>query len=159
MIDPDEFRAVMRNLVSGVTVVTTNIDGQRYGMTVTAFSSVSLDPTLIQVSLEKDSRTHEAVHRSGRLAISILEAGQDEVARQFAAPGSDGFEGSDIEVGETGLPLITGAIGHLECRVVKEFEGGDHTIFIGEVLEGRASAGTPLVHFRGSYQGIATRKG
>jgi flavin reductase (DIM6/NTAB) family NADH-FMN oxidoreductase RutF len=159
MIDPDEFRAVMRNLVSGVTVVTTSMDGQRFGMTVTAFSSVSLEPTLIQVSLERDSRTHEAVRRSGTLAISILEASQDDVAHQFAAPGSDAFEGCDIELGEMGLPLIAGAIGQLECRVVEEFQGGDHTIFIGEVLEGRSSAGAPLVHFQGSYRGIADEKG
>jgi flavin reductase (DIM6/NTAB) family NADH-FMN oxidoreductase RutF len=152
MITAQEYRAVMRNLVSGVTIVTTELDGQPYGMTATSFTSVSLEPMLVQVCLEKDSRTHHAVKGSRDMAINILAAGQEQIARQFAAPGSTGFDNCEIAAGETGLPLIAGAIGHLECRVVQEFEGGDHTIFLAEVAAGKAGEGTPLVHFRGDYQ-------
>jgi flavin reductase (DIM6/NTAB) family NADH-FMN oxidoreductase RutF len=151
MITPDVFRAVMRNLVSGVTVVTTRFEGEQFGMTATSFTSVSVDPILVQVSLQKGSRTHEAVGRSGKLAVSILAAGQQRVAAAFAVPGSSGFQVCDVEEGPAGLPLIAGAIGHLESRVVDQFEGGDHTMFIGEVLSGHAGQGPPLIHFQGRY--------
>ena len=151
MISPEEYRAVMRNLVSGVTIVTTEVDGELYGMTATSFTSVSLDPMLVQVSLQQSSRTHEAVKRSGAMGVSILSARQERVARRFAMRGADGFAVSEVETGESGLPLISGAIGHLECRVVEEFEGGDHTIFLAEVTGGKAGIGSPLIHFQGDY--------
>ncbi len=154
MISPEEYRAVMRNLVSGVTVVTTTADGRRYGMTATSFTSVSLDPMLVQVCLQKSSRTHGAMRRSRRLGISILAAGQEEVARRFSSHATDAFEGCEIVPGDTGLPLISGAIGHLEGRIVQEFEGGDHTIFLAEVEAGRAANGPPLIHFQGGYRAM-----
>lgn len=155
MIDPEAYRGVMRNFASGVTIVTTAVDGQRYGMTATSFSSVSLDPMLIQVCLDKESRTHDAVKQVGTFAVSILGAEQEQVARSFSTKGIDRFEDCSHADGSLGMPLIDGAIASLECRVSDEIDGGDHTIFVAEVLEGNHFEGAaPLVYFQGSYHQI-----
>lgn len=155
MIDPDGFRAVMRCLASGVTVVTTALDGAPYGMTATSFASVSLDPMLVQVSLRRTSHTHEAIRRAGAFAANILAAGQEEVAHHFSTYGLDRFGDLAVAPGPAGMPLLDGAIAALECRVVEERPGGDHTVFLGEPLSGRAGEGPPLVYFQGAYRRLA----
>lgn len=155
MIDADGYKAVMRNLASGVCIVTTAVDGQRFGMTATSFTSVSLDPMLVQVSLDKESRTHDAVKQVGLIGVSILGAHQEQIARSFSTKGIDRFEDCSHSVGQLGMPLIDDAIGTLECRVIEVIDGGDHTIFVAEVLEGATVKGTePLVYFQGDYRGL-----
>lgn len=141
----------MRNLAAGVTIVTTTLDGEHYGMTATSFNSVSLDPMLVQVSLDLKSRTYKAVKGSGLYAVNILAEDQVAVARRFAIKSDDRFEGLPVELGETGVPLLSGAIGTLECRVTEELPGGDHAIFVGEVVAGAAGSRPPLLYFRGMY--------
>lgn len=151
MIPADDYRAVMRNVASGVPVVTSVLNGEHYGTTVTAFSSVSLEPPLVQVTLDLNSNTREVVEKSGVFAVSILAADQERIARDFSTKGIDRFENCAVKMGVTGLPLVAGAIGGLECRVVDKFPGGDHTIIVGEVLHGFAYEGPPLIYFQGSY--------
>lgn len=155
MIDSDDFRAVLRNLASGVPVVTTLWESAYYGTTATAFSSVSLEPPLVQVTLDLKSNTREIIDKSGMFAVSILGADQERIARDFATKGIDRFENCAVKFGETGLPLVVGAIGHFECRVADKLPGGDHSIILGEVLNGSADEGLPLIYFRGDYRTLA----
>lgn len=155
MTEPGDFRAVLRNLASGVPVVTTVWETTNYGTTATAFTSVSLEPLLVQVTLDRESNTREMIDRSGMFAVSILAAGQERIARDFATKGIDRFENCEIKVGANGMPLVAGAIGHLECRVAEKFPGGDHTIVVGEVLDGAAYDGPPLIYFQGNYRRLA----
>lgn len=157
MVNPEEYRAVMRNLVAGVTVVTTRLEDKPSGMTATSFTSVSLEPMLVQVSLDRDSRTHDAIQASGKFAINILAADQEDIARHFSTAGVDRFQVCELRNGVTGMPLIVGAIGHLECSVVEETEGGDHTIFIGEVIHVDTDDRPPLLYFQGEYRRLAER--
>ena len=155
MIDPAGYKAVMRNLASGVCIVTTSVDGEKFGMTATSFTSVSLDPMLVQVTLDKESRTHDAVKKVGLFGVSILGADQEAIAKSFSTKGVDRFEDLAHTTGTLGMPLIDGAIGVLECRVVEDTDGGDHTIFVGEALEGDNVQGAkPLVYFQGGYRNI-----
>lgn len=151
MTTPEEYSAVFRNLASGVTVVTTLNDGKFFGMTATSFTSVSLEPMLVQVSLAKDARTHDAVRDAGTFAANILAANQETVARDFATPQKERETITATHAGKMGLPLIDGAIGHFECRVTEMVDGGDHTIFVGEVVESAVEGGAPLVYFQGNY--------
>lgn len=155
MTSEEEFRAVMRNLAGAVTIITTAVKGSYHGTTATSFNSVSIDPLLVQVSLDLSSRTRRALKQSGMFAINILAADQEPIARNFALLDVDRFEGCDIEIGASGLPLIAGALGHIECKVVDEYPGGDHTIFLGEVLRASSRDGEPLIYFDGNYRRLA----
>jgi flavin reductase (DIM6/NTAB) family NADH-FMN oxidoreductase RutF len=155
VITADEYRGIMRNLAAGVTVVTTELDGRFFGMTATSFTSVSLEPMLVQVALEKTSRTHAAVQQARKFGVNILGGDQEAIARKCSETlASDRFDDIDVKAGEIGVPLIIGAIGTLECELVDEMQGGDHTVFVGEVLHGFASDGPPLIYFRGDYRSL-----
>ncbi len=155
-IDAELFKRVLGSFASGVTVVTTRDGGgQPRGMTVSAFSSVSLDPPLVLVCIDLKAESHPDLRAAGRFAINILGEGQHELSRRFAAKGVDRFAGVPVRPGVTGLPLLEGALGVLECRVVGEHPAGDHTIFIGEVEAAAVESEGPLLHFRGSYGAFA----
>lgn len=150
VVDQTDFRNAMARFASGVTVVTTkNAEGAPVGFTASAFSSLSLDPPLVLVCLQKDAESYPAFIAADNMAISILAAGQDETAWRFAKRGTDKFSGIAINQGEvTGLPLIAGALVQLECRIAERLPGGDHTILIGEVLRAQTDMdGEPLLHF------------
>ncbi len=156
MVDPATFRDVMAQWPSGVTVVTTLVDGVRHGMTASSFSSVSLDPPLISVCLDKRLYSHELISRGGVFGVNVLAKDQAEVARRFAGmvPGlevEDRFDGESWTTAATGVSLLDSALGWLDCRVLHEYPGGDHTIFVGEVLAGHAARRTAplLFHSRG----------
>lgn len=145
----------MRNLASGVPVVTTVWEGDFYGTTATAFTSVSLDPPMVQVTFDLQSNTRAIIEKSGIFAVSILASDQTQVARDFSAKGIDRFRNCSIHVGGSGLPLIAEAIGTLECRVIDKFSGGDHIIYLGEVVQGGAEERPPLIYFQGDYRKLA----
>ena len=151
-IDPDLFRRVLGSFASGVTVITTcNHAGQPKGMTVSAFSSVSLDPPLILVCIDRKAECHPDLQSDRRFAVNILGEAQREMSRRFAAKDVDRFAGVHVRRGALGLPLLEDALGSLECRVVGEHPAGDHTIFVGEVEAASVRPEAPLVHFRGRY--------
>ena len=154
MVTPDLFRSVMSNWGSGVTVVTTDADGIPYGLTVSSFASVSLDPVLVLVCLDNRLSGLHHFKESKRFGVSILSASQEEVSRLFAKKGTD--RPNDLYFqGKTGVPLLRNSLAVLECDSVAEYAGGDHTIFLGQVrsldvLEGK-NAAKPLLYFRGAY--------
>jgi flavin reductase (DIM6/NTAB) family NADH-FMN oxidoreductase RutF len=153
-IDDAQFKLAMAHFASGVTVVTTEYDGKPFGMTVAAFSSLSLHPPLVLVCIEKTVKTHDAIAGAGTFGVSILNSRQADISNRFASRADDKFAGTEIVRGELGVPLIAGAITRLECRVSETLEGGDHTIFVGEVVEANTEEGEPLVYFRSGYREI-----
>ncbi|GAA3228214.1 flavin reductase [Dactylosporangium siamense] len=135
-IDPDTFRSVLAQWPSGVSVVTTVAGDGWHGMTASSFSSVSMDPPLILVCLNRRIITHALIEASGVFAVSVLAKDQTVVGRRFAGQEdvSDRFAGGAWETRVTGAPVLTDAVGWLDCRVVHAYAGGDHTIFVGAVL-------------------------
>lgn len=150
-VDGELFRAVVGHFASGVAVITSRDEGVDYGATVSAVSSVSLDPPTMLVCLNTRMGTQVATQRSGAFAVNVLSDGQGDLARRFATPSSDKFNGVRIQRGVLGLPLIEGALAHLECRVREEMSGGTHRIFIGGVHAAHARTGRPLSYFRGTF--------
>ncbi|HYJ78337.1 MAG TPA: flavin reductase family protein [Longimicrobiaceae bacterium] len=158
MIDPSEFRRVMGHFASGLAVVTTaRPDGTPCGLTASAVCSVSLQPTLLLVCVERTSDTHACIERCGSFAINVLPEGKGEtLARRFAAwEVGDKFQGVAFRKEHTGAPVLDGALAWLDCRVHGECAGGDHTVFVGEVLAAGSGEGVPLVYYRGGYGGFA----
>ncbi|HEY0142433.1 MAG TPA: flavin reductase family protein [Thermoanaerobaculia bacterium] len=154
-VDDALFKLAMSHFTSGVTVVTTEHDGTPYGMTVASFASLSLHPPLVLVCIEKNTKSHDAIIGAKQFGVSVLSAEQTQLSNRFASRSDDKFTGVALDQGELGVPLIAGAICQLECRVHEQLPGGDHTIFIGEVMNARTAEGTPLVYWRSSYRQIA----
>jgi flavin reductase (DIM6/NTAB) family NADH-FMN oxidoreductase RutF len=154
-IDKQLFRAVMGNFAAGVTVVTTRTsDDAPCGLTATAFTSVSLLPPLALVCVDKKSESYPHFEPAGVFAVNFLGAGQEEISQRFAVSGGDKFAGLRWRRGRLGAPLLAGTIGHLECRIVHAYDGGDHTIYVGEIEAAEANDGEPLVYFRGAYRRV-----
>lgn len=145
----------MRRYPSGVTIVSTRTaDGTPYGLTVSSFTSVSLDPPLVLVCLDGAASGLGHFEDSGHYAVSLLAGDQEVLSEHFATAGTD-RSSCDYEEGPTGLPLIRGALATLECRITEVLSGGDHSILIGEVLRvnvgGSDPARAPLVYWNGRY--------
>jgi 3-hydroxy-9,10-secoandrosta-1,3,5(10)-triene-9,17-dione monooxygenase reductase component len=155
-LTPDTFRAVMGHFVTGVTVVTALEHARPQGITVNALSSVSLQPPLVMVALDRRRFITPTVRDAGRFAVNILAETQQALSDCFAGadvtPGRDAFCGASWHAGQTGLPLIDGAIASLECTVIETFSAGDHDLFIGRV--DAMTDGTddePLLFYRRRY--------
>jgi flavin reductase (DIM6/NTAB) family NADH-FMN oxidoreductase RutF len=153
-IDEATFKLAMSHFASGVTIVTTEHDGTQYGMTVASFASLSLRPPLVLVCVEKSVKSHDAIAAAGKFGVSMLGAAQADLSNHFASKRDDKFEGVEIRRGELGVPLIPNAICTLECRLRETLPGGDHTIFVGEVVSVGTADGTPLVYYRSGYRAI-----
>jgi flavin reductase (DIM6/NTAB) family NADH-FMN oxidoreductase RutF len=150
----EELREVMRRFPAPVAVVTTEVEGERFGLTVGSLVSLSLEPPLVGISIGKDSSSHEPIRRAKGWAASLLGGSQTDLAQHFARSGIPPvalWEGVDMRDGTHG-PLLHGAIGWLECRTISEHDVGDHTIFVGhvETIELGASA-EGLVYRGGGY--------
>ncbi len=151
-VSPDEFRAVLGRFPSGVTVVTTKAaDGTDHGMTVSAFSSVSLEPPLVLICIEKSASAHEALTAANGFVVNVLSAKQEQIARRFAIVDIDRFEGVGFTRSSQGYAVLDDVLAVIECDRVSICEGGDHTIILGEVEATRAEIGTPLLYYRGGY--------
>ncbi len=155
-VEADLLRQAMRYWVTGVTVVTAAHHGVQHGMTVSSFTSLSLTPPQVLVSLAQNTRTHDLVTRSRSFGVSVLSAGQMEISDRFAgrvADEHDRLAGLETFLLETGAPMITGGLAHLDCHVITTLGSGTHTIFIGEVLAARnAGTGEPLIYFNRGYK-------
>lgn len=151
-VEKDEFRTALGHFASSVTVVTVKTEDQmHHGMTVSAFSSLSLDPPLVLVCIDKSASLHSDLKEGRCFAVNILSEEQETVSRRFASRAGDRFDGIGYKVGVTGAPLLDGALAHLECRVKLVYPGGDHTIFVGEVEATTVAEGRPLAYYRGGY--------
>jgi flavin reductase (DIM6/NTAB) family NADH-FMN oxidoreductase RutF len=152
-VGPREFREAIGQFAAGVTVVTTrDAAGRPLGLTVTAFSAVSLEPPLVLVCVDNRSEAHLGFRESGLFAVSVLAEDQQAMSRRFAAGGAAKFAGLELIPGQSGVLLVPGALAHVECRVVATHPGGDHTIYVGEVVALAASPGLPLVHQGSIYR-------
>lgn len=156
-----EFRAVLGRFPTGVTVVTT-CDGERpAGLTVNAFASISLNPPLVMVSIDRRSHLHAIMERAGFFAANILGAHQQETSRRFAGQTTDRFERfrqTAWRTGHTGAPLLAEAIAWVECRVYATYPAGDHTIFLGQVEALGSGPGDPLLYYRAGYGAFSTER-
>ncbi len=156
-VDAERLRAAMRAWTSGVTVVTAAHGGEQHGMTVSSFTSVSLDPPLIMISVQSSSRTHELVSRAQAFGVTILSADQQSLSERFAGHASDGedrLDGLQTETLETGAPFIKGGLAYLDCRVRQSVPSGMNTLFVAEVVAVRGDDHeAPLVyHDRGYHK-------
>ena len=157
-VDPTAFKAAAGSFGTGVTIVTSNQNGQVYGMTVSAFASLSIEPMQIIVSLRAGSLLHAMISASTNLAVNILREDQKEVAAYFATSGRapcDGeFPGLHCSTAVSGAPIIGGSLAHFDCTLATMYDGGDHVIIVGDVVEAVAQDGAPLLYFKGGYRGI-----
>lgn len=152
-ITNQEFRNALATFASGVTVVTAAApDGKLYGLTVSAFCSVSLEPPLVLICIEKTARCHEAFKDSERLVVNVLAEDQRQVSERFATQMEDKFEGIEYSLNENGTPILEGAATVLECGVMESLDGGDHTIFILEVEDTQVGISRPLLYYGGNYR-------
>ena len=158
-VDPMEFRSIVGHFTTGVTIITTADGDQLQGMTANAIASLSLDPTLVLVCVDKTTHTHGVIERGGVFTINILGEHQEDVSRLFARrgePETGTLRGALFRLGETGSPILDDCLAFIECRVVEMLEGGDHSIFLGEVVaESVVEEMRPLVFFRGKYRTLA----
>ena len=154
-LDPEDFKAVMGQWPSGVTVVTTEDEEGRTGMTASSFSSVSLDPPLISVCVARHLPTHERLERAGKFAVNILSKDQIDDGLRFAGmlkDVTDRFEGIEVHTAATGCPLLGGTLGWVDCTIWAQHDGGDHTIFVGQVqAAGVDNTAAPLLYHSRSW--------
>lgn len=153
-IDPLDMRKAAGQFLTGVTVVTTlDRDGNPAGLTANSFTSVSLHPPLVLVSVAKDANTIEAFEAGNGFVVHVLGADQEDIARRFSSKGVDRFAETDWHPGLDELPVIPGAVSVFECRNAGTYEGGDHLLFIGRVerLTFEDDAPATLGYFRGRY--------
>ena len=150
-IDESEFRRVLGHFASGVTVVTVAHEEALYGITVSSFTSLSLNPRLILICLSKYVLAHAALVAAGAFAVNILDEESEHLSRHFASREADKFRRVSYHTGLTGAPLLDAALATIECRLTQQTDGGDHTIFIGEVVTLTAEDRKPLLYFRSGY--------
>lgn len=156
-VHADAFKHALRRWPSGVTVVTARAGDRIHGMTVSAFSSVSLDPPLVLVCADKASHTHPLIAEARAFAAHILAQGQEGLSHRFASKADEWrrFEGIDWKPGVTGSPILPGALAVLDCRVVAAHDAGDHVIYVGEVESVTLSEAEPLLWYGGRYRSLS----
>ena len=152
-IEKNELRRVMGHFATGVTVITTfRNSGEMHGLTANAFTSVSLVPPLLLVCVDKQAESYPCFDETRVFTVNILAHDQEALSRKFAVSGGDKFQGVAYHAGANGAPILDGALAYVECKVVQEFDGGDHTIYLGEIEQAEAREGKPLMFFRGGYR-------
>jgi len=157
-VDPTRFRQAASSFASGVTVITTGLEGSYHGMTASAFTSLSLEPTQVLVCVNRGTRTLSIIQSCGCFNVNILSAEQEDLSRIFArrdAPERDGLQGIAFSVGSLGVPLLDDCLGYFECRVGQQYDGGDHVIFVGNVENADARIADPLLYFQAAYRRLA----
>ena len=159
-VDPQEFRSVMGSFATGVTVITAAAGDELQGMTANAVASLSLDPLLMLICIDRTSHTHRVLQAGGAFAVNVLGAHQEDVSRLFAKkaePERGSLRGQPFRLGKAGAPVLEDALAYVECRIVETHSGGDHTIFIGEVVDvGVAEDVEPLLFYRAQYRTLSS---
>lgn len=156
-VDVRALRRALGQYATGVTVVTALADdGRPVGVTANSFTSVSLEPPLVLWCLSHDAGCFSAFQAADRFAVNVLSAQQHYLSRQFSTPANDKFTGVELVADESGLPVLEGALAHFVCRVVQQFDAGDHEVILGEVERFGDEEGEPLVFHSGGYR-VATR--
>jgi flavin reductase (DIM6/NTAB) family NADH-FMN oxidoreductase RutF len=155
-IEKSELRRVMGHFPTGVTVITTmSKTGELRGLTANALCSLSLEPPLLLICVDKKSETYPCFQEGRVFTVNMLASDQEHVSRRFAISGGDKFDGTAYRIGANGVPILDGSLAYLECSVVGSYDGGDHTIYIGQVEQAEAIDGKkPLLFYRGGYREI-----
>jgi len=153
--DPSGHRRIMGCFATGVTVILTKWQDEIWGMTANSVTSLSLDPTLILVAVDRRSRMHECLTYSECFSVNVLTVDHEEVSRRFASRGPKDFSDLPLTFAKTGAPILAGALAFVDCRLTQIVPGGDHDIFIGEVQAGDMRDGQPLIYYRGQYTRLA----
>lgn len=153
-----DLRAALRRFPTGVTIVTTSVDGVPKGFTANAFASVSLEPPMILVCVNRGSRSHPLIARAGRFCVNVLRAEQQRLAERFAARGAtDPFAEVAWETTAAGDPAFPDALAVIDCELAEEHLAGTHAVLIGRVVATVARDGVPLGYFDGAYRDFACR--
>jgi flavin reductase (DIM6/NTAB) family NADH-FMN oxidoreductase RutF len=154
-IEKNELRRVMGHFATGVTVITTlRKSGELHGLTANAFTSVSLIPPLVLICVDKKAESYPCFEETKVFTINILASDQEAISRRFAVSGGEKFQGIAYRDGANGAPILDGTLGFIECRVTATVDGGDHTIYLGEVEQAETREAKPLLFFRGGYREI-----
>ncbi len=152
-MDQNLFRRACAQFATGIAVASVlDPGGSPHGMTINSFTSVSLDPPLVLISVDLTSNLLPLFEQSGHYGLSFLGQEQQEISSRFALRGQNRFDGTEWMVGTTGLPLIPGALAHLECRVTQTIQAGDHSLLIAEVISADIQSGKPLLYFESGYR-------
>jgi flavin reductase (DIM6/NTAB) family NADH-FMN oxidoreductase RutF len=153
--DSQKQRKILGHFATGVTVVTTDGAAGRHGMTANAVASLSLNPPLVLVAVDKRAALLEYLLTNRCFAVNILRLDQEDLSRRFAAPGPKDFSDLPFTTAVTGSPILADGLAFLDCRVYDILPGGDHNIFVGEILTGEYQGGEPLLYFSGRYRRLA----
>lgn len=153
--DSPKQRKIMGRFATGVTVVTTDGPAGLHGLTANAVASLSLDPPLVLVAIDKHAASLEYLRQNRCFAVNILALDQEAISRRFATPGPKEFGDLEWATASTGAPILAGGLGFVDCRVIDVLPGGDHEVFIGEIVAGEAREGLPLLYFAGGYRRLA----
>ncbi len=158
-VSEDQFKAIMGKFGAGVTVVTTvDGNGKHWGLTATAFSSLSMNPSLCLVCVDKKAGSHGPLTQSRKFAVNILNDKQEAISNTFASRSDDKFADVNWEKGpETECPIFPDALAWMDCEVTDILPGGDHDIFVGELKAVQVNEGQPLLYFNGAYGDITSR--
>lgn len=152
--DPRTFRSALGAFATGVTIITTRgPKGELIGNTASSFNSVSLEPPLVLWSLSRTAFSFKAYLAADHFAVNVLREGQEDISARFAKPLGEKWNGIEHETWETGCPILPGALAIFECRTAYTYQGGDHVIFVGEVVNfDHDPEGKPLLFWRGGYR-------
>lgn len=154
-MDAEELRRLMSRWTTGVAIVTSRDDRGPRGATTNSLTSLSLDPALVLVALDRGSNTLDAVRSSGRFCINVLAEGQEELARRFATKASGEEKLAGVEHDPVGgMPVLRGVLAWLVCELDRELDGGDHAILVGRPLESGGDEARPLLFFGGRFQAL-----
>ncbi|UNK46084.1 flavin reductase family protein [Arthrobacter sulfonylureivorans] len=156
-LSQDRFREAAGHFASGVAVITTASGGRLYGTTASAVTSLSMEPPMMLICLNRSSSTRDALLDAGRFGISILSVDQQKLARRFAGKGPDKFDGVAPDQVD-GIPLLPGAIAGMVCRTESTTTGGTHTVFLARVETVVTAPGEPLAYFRGGFGSFLTAR-
>ncbi|MCB6184215.1 flavin reductase family protein [Leeia sp. TBRC 13508] len=153
-IEPKRFREALGHYASGITIITSQLEGEPVGFTCQSFYSVSTTPPLVSFSVMKTSFSYPKIRQAGRFAVNVLTSEQESISNQFARQGADKFSGIKINNSQLGNPIIADTLLWLDCEIYAEHEAGDHLIVIGEVKsmgQTKVADAQPLLYFKGQY--------
>jgi len=151
-VDQHSFKAVLGRFATGVTIVTAvGARNRDVGITVTAFSSVSLDPPLVSICIDHSASVYNVMSKAKHFVVNILSEGQEALARRFAETDPNRFAGIGFDRAQNGAVILTDLLGYVECSVIARHEAGDHDIILGQVDVAMADEGKPLLYYRGGY--------
>ena len=152
-----ELKNAYARWATGVTIVTARVGDRIHGMTVSAFTEVSLEPPLVLVCIDKTTNTQHFIAEGGCFAVNILARGQEPLAQLFACDGAEDRRFSDLHcvTGATGAPLLVGSVASLDCRLETTHEAGDHIIYVGRVVGLHRSDGDPLLFYKRGFCSLA----